>query len=70
MHIVKRIVGLTFTLLAAALFVRFMAGGSAGDSQSVLDSPEASGRMLGTMIPLVLFGVIGVWLLFSKRQPT
>jgi succinate dehydrogenase/fumarate reductase cytochrome b subunit len=71
MQIVKRIAGLAFTLMAVALFVvGFMADGSAGNSQSVLDSPEASGRLLGTMIPVVLFGVIGVWLLFSKRQAT
>jgi hypothetical protein len=69
MHIVKRIVGAAFALLAVAfLAVSFGAGGDDGTSQSVLDSPEASGRLLGTMIPVVLFGVIGIWLLLSKKQ--
>ena len=69
MHIVKRIVSAAFTLLAIAILaVSFGVGGDGRTSQSVFDSPEASGRLLGTMIPIALFGVIGIWLLFSKKQ--
>ena len=69
MHIVKRIIGAVLTLLAIGILIAgFSGGGSEGASQSILDSPEASGRLLGTMIPVVLFGVIGIWLLFSKKQ--
>jgi hypothetical protein len=68
MHIVKRIVGVAFTLLAIGiLIVGFGADSNDGASQSALDSPEASGRVLGTMIPVALFAAIGVWLLFSKK---
>ena len=68
MHIVKRIFGIAFTLLAVALLVvPFGAGGDDGTSQSVLDSPNASGRLLGTMIPVVFFGVIGIWLLVFEE---
>ncbi|MBW3595816.1 MAG: hypothetical protein KY475_00920 [Planctomycetes bacterium] len=70
MYIAKRIVGAAFTLLAVAiLLVRFGSSGSEYASQSILDSPQASGPMLGTLIPVTLFGAVGAWLLFS-RKPT
>ena len=69
MHIVKRIVGAVFVSLAIGiLIVGFSGNGNNGASQSIADSPEASGRLLGTMIPVVLFGAIGVWLLFSRKH--
>jgi hypothetical protein len=69
MHIVKRFAGATLTVLAIGLFVNGLgSSGNGSASQSILDSPEASGRMLGTIIPVVLLGVIGVRLLFSKKQ--
>ena len=68
MEIVKRIAGVGFALLAAGILVIGLgSSGSDGNSQGVLDSPEASGRMLGTMIPVVFFGAIAVWLLFAKK---
>lgn len=68
MRIVKKIVGIIFTILAVAyLFLGLRASGSGNDSQSILDSPEASGRLFATMIPVVLFGVIGLWFLFAKE---
>ncbi len=68
MYHLKRIVGAVFLLLAIGiLVVGFGADGGDTATQSALDSPEASGRLLGTMVPAILFGVIGVWLLFSKK---
>jgi succinate dehydrogenase hydrophobic anchor subunit len=68
MLIVKRVAGVALILLA----VSFLAVGFSGDGdravmRSVLDSPEASGQLLGILTPVVLFGAIGLWMLLSKK---
>ena len=39
-------------------------------SQSILDSPEASGRMIGTLFPAATMVAIGFWFLFSRAKST
>ena len=69
MDIFKRIVGVAFILFAILfLAIGLVSKGGDGISQSILESPEASGRLLGTMIPVVFFGAIGLWLTLSKKQ--
>jgi hypothetical protein len=68
MLFLKRFVGVICLLIAIAfLAVAFGSSGTDSTSRSILDSPEASGRLLGIMIPVSLFGVIGLWLLFAKK---
>lgn len=69
MQSLKRFVGVICLLIAIAILaVAFGSGGDDGNSRGILDSPEASGRLLGILIPVSLFGVIGLWLLFAKKQ--
>lgn len=69
MQPLKRFVGVICLLIAIAILaVAFGSGGDNGNSRSILDSPEASGRLLGILIPVSLFSVIGLWLLVAKKQ--
>ena len=69
MQIVKRCLGAVLILFAIGILLAGLGTGREdGKSLHVLDSPEASGRLLGTMIPVLLFGTIGVWFMFSKKQ--
>jgi hypothetical protein len=68
MQIIKRVAGVALVLLAALFLVVGFSGGGGGEaSRSVFDSPEASGRMLGISMPVVLFGAVGLWMLLSKK---
>jgi len=65
----KRIGGVALLLIAIGiLIIGFGTPANHSQSQSVLDSPEASGRTLGILIPVVLFGAVGGWLLFAKQR--
>ena len=68
MMILKRIVGIAFTLLALAILFFGLSGSGSEDVAGSLDSPQASGRLLGTMIPVALFGAIGIWLLLNGNS--
>jgi ABC-type Na+ efflux pump permease subunit len=69
MQILKRVLGVGLILLAILfLFVGLGAGGSEGPTQSIVDSPEESGKLIGTLIPVVLFGASGLWCLFSNAR--
>ncbi|MCO8120753.1 hypothetical protein NHH03_03315 [Stieleria sp. TO1_6] len=69
MHIIKRVIGAALTLFAVVILaIGFGSGGYNSVSQSVLDSSETSGRLLGIMIPVMLFGVLGIWLVFATQQ--
>lgn len=65
-QVLKRIAGVVMLLLAIVLLVVGLGGG--GPAGNALDDPEASGRLLGILIPVVLFAAVGVWLLLGKRQ--
>lgn len=67
MTVLRRVVGLAFLLVAIAVLV-VGSGLLSNDGESVLDSPEASGQMLGIIIPVALLGAIGIWLLFSRKR--
>lgn len=66
MHIIKRLAG-AFLLLIAIAFLIFGLG-NPSEFAGILDSPDALGKLLGTLIPPVLFGTIGLWLLISKSK--
>ena len=69
MQLFKKVIGAVSMLLAVLFLVVGLKNVTGnGQSQSVLDSPEASGQMIGTLIPVVLFGVIGAWLAFSNKR--
>ena len=68
MLIIKRVAGVALILVAVLFLVVGFGGDGAGEgSRSVLDSPEASGRLLGILTPVVLFGAVGLWMLLAKK---
>jgi hypothetical protein len=68
MLIVKRVAGVALILFAVLFLVSDFSSSEGRDAaRSILDSPEASGRLLGTLTPVVLFGANGLWLLLSKK---
>lgn len=68
MKIIKRLFGVLLVLIAARFFAVSGNYDGSGHLQSIWDSPEASGHMLSAMMPVVLFGAVGLWCLFSSEK--
>ena len=63
MQLVKGITGtILLSLALLCLLVGFGVLGSQSPQESILDSPEASGRLVGGLLPALLLAAGGIWL--------
>lgn len=61
MQIIKIIIGSICLIIALAMVLSTF-GILGASEESILDSPQASGQLIGNLIPAAILGAIGAWL--------